>query len=130
MSHLEADFDFESVCATVHEALRGFVQAETGEKLPSWSQVPKWMRRATQDSVQFVLADPDAPAGEQHRNWMETKLEGGWRRGETKDARRKTHPLLIPYEDLSEFEKQKDRLVIAIVRSFTGTISTQEQIKD
>jgi len=110
--------DIEIISQTVHEALRGFVRASTGDKMPSWSQAPQWMKRATHDSVQFVLDHPDAPPGEQHRNWMDTKRADGWVHGETKDARRKTHPLLIAFVDLPEFEQQKDRLVIAVVKSF------------
>ena len=58
---------------------------------------------------------PDAPASAQHDQWMEEKLANGWHFGEVKDADAKTHPQLIPYDDLSEFEKRKDALVAAII---------------
>ena len=44
-----------------------------------------------------------------HEVWARTRLEQGWRRGETRDDARKLHPCLIPYEELSEDEKTFDR---------------------
>lgn len=122
-------FDLEVISATVHEALRGYVWAAVGDRMPSWPRAPQWMKHATEKSVCFVLDNPDAPPGEQHRSWMDTKLKDGWTLGEVKDARRKTHPLLVPYDQLPEFEKQKDRLVIAVVLSFTEMGRAREGIE-
>ena len=44
-----------------------------------------------------------------HEVWARTRLEQGWRWGETRDDARKLHPCLIPYEELSEDEKTFDR---------------------
>lgn len=44
-----------------------------------------------------------------HEVWARTRLEQGWRWGETRDDARKLHPCLIPYEELSEDEKAFDR---------------------
>ena len=32
-----------------------------------------------------------------------------------KDAKKKTHPMMMPYGDLPEFERRKDALVNAVV---------------
>jgi hypothetical protein len=36
--------------------------------------------------------------------------------GEVKDAVAKTHPCMVPYDDLPEFQRKKDALFLAIVR--------------
>lgn len=44
-----------------------------------------------------------------HEVWAETRLRQGWTYGEQRDDELKTHPCLIPYEDLPEAEKEYDR---------------------
>ena len=43
-----------------------------------------------------------------HEIWMKSKTDAGWVYGEIKDPVKKTHPLLIDWDDLPEEEKQKD----------------------
>ena len=42
-----------------------------------------------------------------HEVWAKTRLEQGWKWGETRDDARKLHPCLVPYENLTEKEKEK-----------------------
>ena len=44
-----------------------------------------------------------------HEVWAETRISQGWTFGEQRDDKLKTHPCLIPYEDLPEEEKEYDR---------------------
>ena len=44
-----------------------------------------------------------------HDLWAKRRLEEGWRWGPRKDETQKETPLLIPYEELPESEKQYDR---------------------
>lgn len=44
-----------------------------------------------------------------HEVWAETRLKQGWTYGEQRDDKKKTHPCLVPYEDLPEEEKEYDR---------------------
>lgn len=44
-----------------------------------------------------------------HEVWAETRIKQGWRYGEQRNDELKTHPCLIPYEELSEEEKEYDR---------------------
>lgn len=53
-----------------------------------------------------------------HENWARQRIEDGWRWGPRRDDAKKEHPSLVPYEKLSEKEKQYDR------RTATETIKT------
>ena len=44
-----------------------------------------------------------------HEVWAETRIIQGWVYGEQRDDEKKTHPCLIPYEELPEEEKEYDR---------------------
>jgi hypothetical protein len=45
-----------------------------------------------------------------HENWARQRLNDGWRWGPRRDDAKMEHPSLVPYEDLSEKEKEYDRL--------------------
>lgn len=44
-----------------------------------------------------------------HEVWAETRIKQGWKYGELRNDELKTHPCLVPYEDLPEEEKDYDR---------------------
>ena len=44
-----------------------------------------------------------------HEVWSAGRIRDGWTYGEVRDDVKKTHPCLIPYEELSESEKEYDR---------------------
>lgn len=44
-----------------------------------------------------------------HEVWAEGRIKDGWTYGETRDDNKKQTPCLVPYEDLSEEEKEYDR---------------------
>ena len=44
-----------------------------------------------------------------HEVWAQARMSQGWTWGETRNDAAKTHPDLIPYEELDENEKDYDR---------------------
>ena len=44
-----------------------------------------------------------------HEVWAETRINQGWKYGEQRNDELKTHPCLVPYEDILEEEKEYDR---------------------
>jgi RyR domain len=44
-----------------------------------------------------------------HENWARRRVDEGWRYGPARDDAKKEHPSLVPYERLSESEKDYDR---------------------
>lgn len=44
-----------------------------------------------------------------HEVWAETRIKQGWTYGKQRNDELKTHPCLVPYEDLPEEEKEYDR---------------------
>lgn len=44
-----------------------------------------------------------------HEVWAAGRIADGWTYGATRDDAEKTHPCLVPYEELPESEKEYDR---------------------
>ena len=44
-----------------------------------------------------------------HEVWAQGRIAEGWTYGEKRDDEAKTHPCLVPYEELPESEKEYDR---------------------
>lgn len=44
-----------------------------------------------------------------HEVWADSRISQGWKYGKERDDENKLHPCLVPYEELSEIEKDYDR---------------------
>ena len=66
------------------------------------------------DTSNILLSDDlleltEAMARNVHEVWAATRLEQGWIFGKERNDTLKTHPCLIPYDELSEEEREYDR---------------------
>ena len=59
----------------------------------------------------------------EHIRWSWEKRINGWTFGSTKDELKRTHPSLIPYDNLSESEKEKDRELVRLIPAFLQDIN-------
>ena len=57
---------------------------------------------------------------EQHDQWMAYKLADGWSYGAKVDELARTHPCLLPYDQVPDTQKAKDKLFQAIVAALAG----------
>lgn len=108
----------EDIASVIHDANRR-LQIIEGDPRPSplWDEAPERQTRGATESVELALANPDRTAEENHQGWMERLTADGWQWGEVKDEQAKTHPLLVPFDQLPAEAQRKDRLFIAIVRA-------------
>ena len=89
------------------------------------TQLDEETLESTISAIKFHLANDLTPE-ESHDLWMKTKLELGWKYGEVKDVEKKTHPDLVPYEDLPIQEKLKDEIFISLVKALKPIIELKE----
>lgn len=111
----------EDIASVIHDANRR-LQIIEGDPVPSplWDEAPERQVRGAVESVELALADPERTAEENHRGWMERLMAEDWRHGDVKDEAAKTHPLLLPFDELPAEARRKDYLFIAIVRALTA----------
>ena len=105
----------EQIALVCHETNRGYCYALGDTSQVPWESAPDNIRQSAITGVQYRLDNPDATPEKQHEVWCEFKRKDGWIQGEVKDAERKTHPCLVPYDQLPEEQRTKDKLFCAVV---------------
>ena len=115
MSNTDLAADIARVC---HEANRAW-QIVTGDPAvsPLWDEAPEWQRASAVEGVRHALNG--ATAEQLHQAWCDYKTADGWTYGSTKDETAKTHPCLVPYNELPPEQLRKDDLFAAIVAALT-----------
>lgn len=104
----------EDIARVVHEA-NSALQAIIGEPVnPRWDDAPDWQRWSSIEGVRDALQGI-ADEEEHHEAWAQALRREGWTYGPTKDPQAKTHPLLVPFDELPPLQQAKDRLFLAIV---------------
>jgi hypothetical protein len=61
------------------------------------------------EPFRFTDREVEELARIEHERWMSDLVRDGWRWGAVKDPATKEHPLLVPWSELSEDERDKDR---------------------
>lgn len=66
------------------------------------------------DTKDVELPDELIPLAEEiaknvHEVWSKGRMDNGWKYGEERNDAKKLHPCLVPYEELTETEKEYDR---------------------
>jgi hypothetical protein len=97
----------------VNRAVRGCIGQDPGVPFGDVSPEKKAsLRLSVLYAWEFGLSDCDEDS---HNRWTYAKLREGWKFGEAEDSEKKTHPNLVPYDDLPWKEQLKDRFFRAIV---------------
>jgi hypothetical protein len=127
--------DIDSIAAAIHETWRNLSHQEGWSMSPhldrayaDLAEQDKEDNRAAARRMRNVLAvadltlsdDPAKPdaslpadlepmAEAEHNGWMTQRARTGWSWAEARDDAAKHHPSMLPYAQLSEREKEKDR---------------------
>ena len=135
----------------VRERLAEGETVASNPSLVSWEQLPEPLKdsnRRYADGVAEILAtlgadlvplqagtpDPleisaellDELAKMEHTRWCESLREDGWKyRDGPKDPLKKLHPLLVPWHELAEAERQKDRESVLALPELLAAVGYQ-----
>ncbi len=109
------------IARVCHEANRALQQVQ-GDPAPSpgWDDAPAWQRDSAVEGVEVALRG--ASAEELHESWCATKRADGWTYGAVKDADAKTHPCLVPYDQLPDEQRLKDQLFANVVSALSAPL--------
>lgn len=126
----------------LHERYLAAAQAggvSTPAALKSWDELSENLREANRSAaehapilfaaigLELVEAAPGIPPRQisadeletlamvEHRHWMASRIDHGWRYGQVRNDDRQLHPSLLPYEQLTESDKIKDRDTVRVL---------------
>jgi hypothetical protein len=103
-----------------HEANRA-LQRQRGEIVNfAWENTSQELRNSAIDGVVSALGGRTPE--ELHMDWVIERESNGWVYGDVKDFAKKTHPCLLPYDELPEDQRAKDRLFHAVVKALGASV--------
>lgn len=108
--------DIAKVC---HEVNRSICISQGDMSQPKWKDAPEWQKQSTMDGINFHLNNPMAMASQSHENWLQHKMDTLWTYGEVKDPDNKTHPCMVPFEELPIEQQLKDYTFQAVVHAMS-----------
>jgi hypothetical protein len=103
----------EQIARIAHEVNRAYCEFLGDTSQVSWGTAPEWQKESAIQGVR--VAQQGLTSEELHEAWCQHKREDGWVYGPVKDATAKTHPCLVPYDELPNDQKFKDHLFRAVV---------------
>ena len=106
--------DIARIC---HQANKAYCEGIGDTTQLDWESAPQWQRDSAVQGVKFVLGNLDAPASASHDAWVKDKVADGWQYGPVKDPALKTHPCIVPYDQLPPTQRGEDYLFMAVVKS-------------
>lgn len=105
----------EWIAYVCHQANKAWCLSEGDDSQKDWPYAEQWQKDSAFNGVQFRIDNPLAPPSAMHDNWSDEKVADGWVYGEVKDVDKKTHPCLVPFDQLPLNQQKKDKLFSAIV---------------
>lgn len=111
------DHEYELIARVAHEVNRAYCEALGDTSQPRWEDAPEWQRSSAINGVRYHHSHPDAEPEHSHRQWLGEKLATGWVYGPVKDAERKEHPCMVPFDQLPVEQRVKDYLFRGVVHA-------------
>ena len=138
----------EMLARAIHEeyirnAVRRGETHQTNQSMVPWNKLPASLQESSRNQAEYITAklrqfnydfdmtgdwdvtplqfkaqEVEGMARMEHTRFVEERLREGWKLGPVKDAGSKISPTLIPWADLSEMEKDKDRELVRGIPAF------------
>lgn len=108
----------ERIARICHEVNRAYCQSLGDMSQPYWHDAPEWQRSSARMGVDLHTMGDFGPEAS-HISWMQQKQDEGWVYGPVKDAEKKEHPCMVPFDQLPREQQAKDFIFRAVVHAMT-----------
>jgi len=120
----------ETIAIICHETNKAWCEINGDYSQKSWFEAEQWQRDSAINGVDFTIKNPESGDSALHDSWMKEKIEQGWVYGDVKDAVKKTHPCIVPFDELPVFQQKKDKLFMANRKRFKITAHESNRLKE
>ena len=107
------------IARIAHQVNKAYCESIGDSSQVDWEDAPDWQKSSAVDGVRLHIRHPETTAAESHESWLKFKLGQGWKYGPIKDVAKLEHPCIVPYDDLPEEQRVKDRLFKAVISSLS-----------
>lgn len=108
------------IARVCHEVNRAYCQSLGDHSQPAWEDAPEWQKESALTGVNLHIDNPNAGVEDSHQSWFAQKVADGWTYGPVKDAEKKEHPCMVPYDQLPQYQQAKDYIFRAVVHALAG----------
>lgn len=119
----------EQLAGICHDANRAYCKSIGDQSQVPWTDAPDWQRGSAINGVKMHLARPWATPEDSHKSWLAQKEAEGWKYGPVKDAEAKTHPCVLPYDQLMVEQRAKDYLFTAICHALAPFVEDAPEVE-
>lgn len=110
----------ELIARVCHEVNRAYCHALGDMSQPAWEGAPQWQKDSALLGVNLHTVQDVGPEAS-HESWMAQKVADGWVYGPAKDPEAKTHPCIVPFDQLPREQQAKDYIFRAVVHALRST---------
>ncbi|WP_203368656.1 RyR domain-containing protein [Cysteiniphilum marinum] len=103
------------IAKIAHEINKSYCEALGDTSQPTWEDAPQWQKDSVMNGVNFHLNNPNLTPEQNHKNWLDLKINDGWTYGKEKDVENKKHPCVLPYEELPKDQRLKNVIFRQVV---------------
>ena len=114
----------DDIAKVAHQVNKAYCESLNDMSQKDWSSCDQWQRDSAIKGVEYFLKfGLETTQEAMHDSWMQEKIEHGWVYGPVKNTLAKTHPCLVPYSDLPNFQQTKDHIFLAVVKTLAGYLT-------
>ena len=106
----------DKIARACHEVNRAYCEALGDKSQPAWEDAPQWQRDSAMLGVNLHMSGEHGPEAS-HASWMAQKVAEGWVYGPAKDAEKKEHHCMVPFDQLPVDQQAKDFIFRAVVHA-------------
>jgi hypothetical protein len=103
--------------AKILHAATSVLPRDDGSLVVAWDHLSLESQELAVKAIEHIFENDLQTPEEFHNLWMEGKIDTGWTYGKF-SLENKTHPAILPYNELSDTEKLKDIIWIALTKTW------------